>query len=464
MDKSKKTISQDDKYKMLSNASFHLRQGDPYYGNLLQEILIKYSEQVPTLGIGYNVKNSQYEIVINPHYFAKVSPENRVALFQHELQHFTHKHLFRFPFLKETTSPEDRGLYNVAGDLAINQYIPNLPDGCDVCRHAKMKGPEDWKKVHITPELEEACPGKGLFIKDWLCHDGTPFPALRSMEEYYGRIKEELKKQTGKDGQPKPQDGSSEAKGKKPGDETTKGNVAQNLQGGAKSIDEHEWDSLDEKTKEKMLDEAKKLIKRSIEKTQHSYTKIPDAIKDLLQEIEVLSAKINHKDILRRIIKKTISHSNRENTWKKPNKRYGIVAPGNKNGTLPFCTFYNDSSGSISVTEQNTYLNIMAGFLKVGTRNCWLAFWHTSLYLKQKYKLNQALDASKIESGGTDITCVMEDIKKTRPDCAFVLTDGYYDSCDTKITSEVVFIISEDGNENHPMKHVGKTILLENLK
>lgn len=417
----KEVISEDTKKKMLSNAVFHLTRQEQFYGNLLQELTINYNEFIPTAGIGYNVKHNQYEVTINPYYFNSITPENRVAVFQHEILHFTNKHLFRFPFTKDTTSPEDRILYNIAGDMAINQFIKNLPEGC-------------------------------VNYADWKMDDGTGFPPLKTMEQYHELIKEEKKKQQ------KSEDEKKEGKGK-----GTRGNVLDKLTG-YKPFDQHDWDALDEETKKRMLDEAKKVIKRSIEKTSTSYTKIPDSIKDLLVEIDALSAGINYKALLKAVIKKTVSCIDRESTWKKPNKRYGVVSPGTKVGALPQLSCYIDTSGSISLKELNEFLHIMSGFLKVGTRQCQLGLWHTSLYYKKKYKLNTELNKADLESGGTDIGPALLDVKKTRPNLAIFLTDGYYEKVDIKLGSEVIFIISTGGNKEHPLKHLGKTIRLEDLK
>ena len=417
----KESLSEDYKKKMLSNATYHLTKQEQFYGNLLQELTIKYNEIVPTAAITYNVKSSQYEIYVNPYFFHSLKPEGRVAVFQHEILHFTNKHLFRMPFMKDTTSQDDRRLYNIAGDMAINQYIQNLPEGC-------------------------------VDVKTWKTDDGALFPTLKTMEQYYDLIKKE------KEEQDKKNKDKEDGKG-----EGSSGNVPEKL-GNYKEFDQHDWDSLDEETKKKMLDEAKKLIKRSIEKTSNSYTKIPDSIKDLLVEIDSLSAGLNYKTILRSIIKKTVSCVDRENTWKKPNKRYGVVSPGSKVGCLPALSCYLDTSGSICLKELNMFLNIVSGFLKVGTRQCQLGLWHTELYYKKKYKLNTELNKEDLQSGGTDVGPALEDIKKTNPNLAIIFTDGFYEAHTIKLNSEILWIISENGSQDHPMKHVGKTIRIQDLK
>lgn len=420
----KKVLSEEYKKRMLSNAVYHLTEQDPFSGNLLQEITIKYNEMVPTAAITYNVKSSQYEVYVNPYFFDRLTAPNRRAVLLHEILHFTHKHLFRLPFIKNETSEEDRKLYNIAGDGAINQLITDLPEGC----------------VRIT---------------EWKMDDGTFFPANKTMEQYYELIKQEQKQQQ------KSEDDKAKGKG-----EGTKGDVLGRL-AGYKEFDQHDWDALDEETKKKMLEEAKKIIKRSIEKTSTTYTKIPDSVKDLLVEIDHMAAGLNYKTILRQVIKKTVSCVDRETTWKKPNKRYGVVSPGTKVGSMPNLSFYLDTSGSISLKELNEFLHIMSEFLKIGTRNCWLGLWHTTLYYKKKYKLHAELNKEELQSGGTDVQGCIADIKKTQPNLAIILTDMYFEPPNlTTYSGEILFIVSEGGNKNHGFNLPPncKVICLENLK
>lgn len=411
-----------DKKNALQSTIYRLTLSEAFYGNLLQELTVKYTPMVPTAEITFNQKASQYEVYINPNFFLSLTNEERVATFQHEVLHFTNKHLFRLPFLDPNTSNEDKKYYNIAGDMAINQYIRDLPKGC-------------------------------VDVKQWKLDDGNLFPTLQNMETYHELIKKEAKKQK--------ENGKDKGEGK--GGSNTKGNVNEQLDK-YREFDQHMWDSLDEETKKKMLEEAKKLIKRTVEKTSYSHSVVPDSVKDLLDEIDKLSYGINYKQILKAVLKRTVCSSDREGTWKRPNKRYGAYSPGTKVGNLPQLNQYADTSGSISVNELNEFLNIISGFLKVGNRTCYLGLWHTDLYYKKKYKLNSQLNKEDLQSGGTDVTKVLEDIKKTNPNLAIILTDGYYDDSSIKVTSEVIWIISKGGNTNHPLKHIGKTILLEHLK
>lgn len=396
-------ISEMTKKKAIESSLYYFTQQQPFIGGMLQELTMRYSNQVPTAGITFDKKNSEFLIYLNPEYFCNLTTEERVAVLHHEILHFTNKHLFRLPFMNV---PEDeRMMFNIAGDMSINQFIKDLPKGCiDV---------KDWKHT-VNDKIEL-------------------FPTFKSMEEYYELIKNN--KNENKD----------KIKGYKP-------------------FDVHDWEAMDEETKNRMLDEAKKLVRRTIEKTSYEHSRVPDSIKDLLQEIETMSAGLNYRQILRQAIKRSVSCAERAATWKRPNKRYGVISPGSIMGNLPHLAFFNDSSGSISIQEQNTYLRIMDQFLAAGSRRCTLAFWHTNLYYKKPYRKGQEIKEDSLQSGGTDVTCVLQEIKKSKPDLSIILTDGYFDKADVEVTGDIIWIISKGGNKDHPMKHLGKTILLDNLK
>jgi predicted metal-dependent peptidase len=422
-----KTIVISDKVKALQSALYYFATEHSFYGTLLQHLPIKFTSQVPTAAITYNPKNEHFEVLLSNDWFCKLKLETRVAVLHHEILHFTNKHLFRFPFMKADN--ETRKIYNIAGDMAINQYIKHLPNGCEQCPPRKeMLG----GKVKCE---NQDCPGICIDVKDWKLDSGEPFPLLRPMEEYYELIKNNQK------------------------------NNKQMTDGeGVDTLDQHMWDELSEEEKGKILKKAKEVIKRTIEKTASSHTNVPDGMSDLLQEIETMATSLNCKEILRKAIKQTVCAFDRTSSWKRPNKRYGNYAPGTKTGNLPRLNVYADSSGSISHTEMNVFLGVLEKFMTAGARDCYLGLWHTSLYHKKKFKLRDRFDPEIIQSGGTDVSCVMQDIFETNPDLSVILTDGYFDASDIKVTSEVIWVISEGGQVNHPMKHVGKTFSLTSIK
>lgn len=424
-----KVYTEAEKRRCLESSLYNLTNVNSFYGNLLQTVNIRYNQIVPTAAITYNQKEDRYEVYLNPNFFCELTLTERVAVLQHEVLHFTNKHLFRLPFLGAT--PEDRMLYNVAGDMAINQLITGLPKDCI-----------DYKK--------------------WKMKDGSVFPALQSMEQYYELIKDN--KEANKDKFQGGCNGQCEKGKDKQAGGTGEGKKCDCPCGGSQTLDDHSiWEGMSEEDKQKMLEEAKRVIKRTIEKSSNSYTKTPQEVEDLLQEIDHQLYKLNYKRILKQAIKRTVSCQDREHTWNRKNKRFGSYAPGSRMGSLPRLNFYIDTSGSISIREMNEFLTIMEKFLKVGVRECTLGLWHTSLYYKKKHKLGNKLKQDVVQSGGTLVESALEDIDNTNPNLSIILTDGHFEQSDVKPSGEVIFIISNGGNENHPMKNIGKTIPLSKL-
>lgn len=395
-----KLVTTEEKKRCVQSAIYYLTVTSPFYGSMLQCLTINYSSQVPTAAICWNPKTEQYNILLNAEFFCGFELDQRIAILHHEILHFTNKHLFRMPWIEAT--PEERKMFNIAGDMAINQYIKHLPPGC-------------------------------VNVVDWKDDKGQPFPVYRSMEEYFELIKNNPT-------------GTKEQMDK------------------YKEFDVHDWEKLTEEEKAKMLDEAKKLVKRTMEKSVYAGSDMPDSIKDLLEELDVLTAQLDYKNILKRVIKKTVSAVDRDSTWNRPNKRYGAFSPGTRVANLPSLNMYIDTSGSISVTEMNQFLDIMHNFLKAGSRKCNLGLWHTDLYYKKPYKLGSKLDPDAVQSGGTDIDDAIIDMNKTRPNLTIILTDGYINDSDQIPKGEIIFIISKGGNANHSLKKYGKTILLDLIK
>lgn len=412
-------ITSEIKKQKLESALYRFFRNNNFLGNLVSELTIKYNSMIPTALIAYNKKSDTFEIQLGTEYFCNLELPQRIAVLHHEVLHFTHQHLFRYE--AENKPKEEHRIFNIAADMSINQYINDLPEGT-------------------------------VRVQDWKLKDGKPFPLHKTMEEYFQLLNEDHQAhQKEKNGEKM-----------KPGEGSQNGEQWEKYAGG-NNFDEHQWESLSEEEKQRMLTEAKKLIQRSIEKTRFGHDAIPDHIKELMQDIDTELSKLDYKGILKRAIKRSVSCADRESTWKKGNKRYGMYAPGTTLGKLPKLDVYHDTSGSISWIEANKFLDVMDGFLKVGARQCMFGMWHTDLYRFDKYKLGQRVKQEEIQSGGTDVLPVLENIKKRNPDLAIILTDGYFGQHDIKLTTEVIWIISEEGTVDHPMKHIGKTIKLSGL-
>lgn len=433
----KEFVPVEKKSQALATAIYETTKTHPFLGSVLQCLTISYSHTLPTAGIMFNTDAKRWDMLVNPYFFCeKLNPAHRKAVLIHELSHITHKHPLRVPFLK--ISARKRMLMNIAADMAINQYIKDLPNGCPECPPPATGG--------ACPN--EKCPGRCIDVKDYFDVDANnkqiPWPTAQPFEHYYERLIKRF-------------------------DDPDKENNDDNAGGGAatgdlpQTIDEHMWDgAADEK---EMLDATEELVKRAMVKARLSYDDLPGHVKDLLEEIKTRRAELNYKALILMAMKKHANGHNRKGTWTRKNKRLGFKAPGTKVGDLPKLELHLDTSGSISTEELNEFLEIVDQFLKVGSRKCNLSFFHTNLYGRQPYKMGTKINKEDIQSGGTDLGQTLEDIWKRRGDLSIIITDGCYG--DVQVESwmrpgqqfpQVLWIISKNGTEDHPLKRIGDTV------
>jgi len=413
-----------------------------FMGAVLQSLTINYSHQLPTAGILFNTDAKHWEMLINPYFFCrKLNAEQRKAVLLHELSHILHKHPLRVPFLK--IAMRKRVLMNIAADMAINQFIKNIPDGCPQCT--------PYDPDHPVPCPNEMCPGRGIFLRDFYDIDDKtkariPWKANQTMEHYYEKLLTRFEDP----------DEDKDGEGNAGGGAAT-GDLPQ-------TIDEHLWDNGAVEEKD-MLDATEELAKRAMVKARLDYDSLPGSVRELLEDIKSRRAELNYKQLIMSAMKRHASGHDRDFTWTRPSKRYGNKARGTKVGQLPKLHNFIDTSGSISIEEANGFLDVVDQFLRVGSRKCDLGFFHTELYKDDKYKMGTKVAREDIQSGGTDLTPVMKRILDQKPDLSVILTDGCYGDvrCEEWMKPgekfpQVLFVISKDGTTDHPLKRFGETV------
>lgn len=438
----KEFVSLELKNECLATAIYEITLDKPFFGSVLQCMNIAYTHQIPTAGVAFNAEMKRWDLYINPYFFA-VKLNNakgisgkaaRRAVLLHELYHIINKHPFRMPFAK---IPEDkRVLANIAADMAINQYIKDLPAGCKDCKDQ----PPEYQCEN------ELCAGKCINVNyyyDEINGQKVPWNKEQTMEFYYEKMLEKVKEcQSKPDGSGKGEQGPGQF---------------------GKPIDVHNWDSAGEE--KDMIEATEDLVKRAMIKNKFGYDDVPGSVRELLEDLKQRKAQLNYKALILQAIKKSATGAERKHTWSRKSKRYGNFAPGTKEGDLPKLNMFIDTSGSISIEEANSFLDIVDNFLKAGSRKCRLNMFHTENYYNSEYKLGQRIKKEEIQSGGTDLTASLKEIFTRKSDLAIFLTDGYYG--DVLVEQwmkandhfpECLFIISKSGEENHPLKRLGKTI------
>jgi predicted metal-dependent peptidase len=429
------------KKQSLQTGIYDVTKKAPFLGSVLQCLDIEYSHLVPRAGIMFDVDGKKWRMYINPHWYCEMlTQKNRAAILLHEIYHVTHKHPMRAPFLK--INEHRRSLMNIGMDMAINQYIKDLPNGCQQCPPVE----EQFKGAQCE---NKKCPGGCIDIKDYFSHDDkgnkVPWEPLKPMEYYYHKLIERYSELNDGDGP-----GEGEGEGGTPSE-----------------FDSHAWDGSAEESE--IMDATEELVKRAMQKRGLTHDKLPGHIKDLLQDIDSRRNELNYRALILSAIKKHASGFDRESSWTRKSRRFGNKAPGRRNGPQPYLDNYIDSSGSISIQEANDFLDIIDNFLKVGARKCDINLWHTNVYHSAKYKLGDRIEKDQWQSGGTCLNDTLRKIYEKQPDLAIILTDGCYS--DVNVESwmkpgehfpQIIWIISRDGYEEHPIKRLGVTIKIPN--
>jgi len=437
----------------LQTGIYELSKTHKFLGSVLQCMNISYSYMLPTAGVSFDVDGKKWQMHINPVFFCRhLNANQRVAVLLHEMSHITNKHPIRVPFLK--ISPDKRGWMNIAADMAINQYIKNLPNGCQQCPPKEML-------MMGAACTNEKCPGNCVDVKDYYDEDDKgnkiPWKTNQTMEFYYEKLLQRARDLDyfgggcSECGEPVDGNGKCTKCGKQHG------------KGQPKEFDSHNWGEGGEEND--MLDATEELVKRAMIKSSMDYDSLPGSVKELLQDIEARRSELNYQALILQAIKRSATGHERKHSWTRKSKRFGNYAPGTRPGDLPKLDMYLDSSGSISVQEGNEFLEIVDNFLRAGIRQCTLNIFHTKNYYRKSYKLGQRLDKREWESGGTCLESSLRIVAETRPDLAIFVTDGYYSDIDveswlppgTKFP-QCLFIISRDGTKDHPLARLGKTI------
>jgi predicted metal-dependent peptidase len=451
----------------LQTCIYQTTKSHPFFGSILQIMNISFTHILPTAGVMFNAEVKRWELMINPKFFCKhMNDPQRKAVLIHELYHITHKHPLRIPFLK--LSVHKRKLMNIAMDMAINQYIKDIPDGCASCPPPGQ----------YTPCTNELCCGRGIHLRDFYDYDektkkNIPWADRREAEYYYDKLlnrfedpdPSDMGEGEGEGGEGEGQgQGSGQGKGKgkgqgQPGPGSGQGNAGGGANSGdlPQTTDIHNWDGSAQESD--MLEATEDLVKRAMIKAKFAYDELPGFVKELLEHIKQRKAELNYKAIIMQALKASLPSNTRVSSWTRKSRRFGNKAPGRKNGEQPRLDNFIDTSGSISIEEANSFLDIIDEFLKIGARKCMLNLWHTRNYYREEYKRGARLKREQFQSGGTCLNDSFRVIAENRPDLCIILTDGYYSDIDEKKLvgpngqfPNVVFIISKDGTMNHPFK------------
>ena len=381
----------------LEHFKMHLLRKYPFYGNVIAYITLSLTTKLtPTAGI-YIDNAGSINILFNPKFFDKLTLEEKVAVFEHEIMHLVCGHLTHRLYAG------DKDMWNQAYDIAINCFIDGLPKGS-------------------------------------VAHDSFKFdmPKFKTCEWYFARLKENIKKiyvtfsncnckgngQGGGisiDG-----DCNGDCNGDCQGDCKGKYKVTFTDKDGNKytfdGIDDHtEWSKVPSEMRDTFEEYVKYIFSEAKNKTR-DYGKESGHI---MSAIEHFIKSITPWEKVLRMFARKLRSSKRSVSWKKTNRRFehptGARLPGFKKIGLCHIVLGLDTSGSISDTQLAAFAGEIERIHQGGTK---ITVIECDAAVQDEYDYRSISDLKFKGRGGTSFIPVFKRAKELKCDGVVYLTDG----------------------------------------
>jgi len=390
------TEAEEKKYeKIFQDAMALLIKNHTFFGHILAHMVRVSTKEVRTMGVTVNSRG-QIILYYNTDMIKREIEENEstlkqvTAMIQHEVYHVINEHFLRGQDGKYEswiiTPIGPMRLFNVAGDLAINQYIENLPQWVlklDSFKDLKLpreepaevyykllykQAEENAKKMKDKlKDIGEAA-GVMVFSKDCTMPSGMPMPGS---EQGQGSGKGQGKSQGSAGGQNssngKEKQGQGKDQGKKQSDEDKinqwlpfnpnafeefmeklrrEGKAPTSKETGMTG-DHSKWKEVDKIPKEMVDATVKQAVKEAYNKAKFGGQGIGDMPAGIDRMCkETLRPAYNFEPYLRRFVDGELFGRYRQ-TRKRPNRRYRWEHPGKKTESKGKIAVLADTSGSI---------------------------------------------------------------------------------------------------------------------
>jgi len=421
-----------DRANTLLTASVHsLLKSHAFVGHLIQMLNRRIDLSVDTAAVG--VIQNKYTLFVNPFFYSAMPIEETIAVLRHEVYHLLNDHL------KRVKDREPR-LWNVAADMAINPFIPNLPkfDHKKAVEYAMEKyglSKDDVQKHLPKPDKEGKC-ASCLMPRDHGLPDG------QTAEWYYNSImnnpvlkqrfqsKKIIIKAFDSSDDPEGSAGGKGQKDKKPGDGQDGQNVKDQLDNGKATFDvkgdgEHDtWQDTQAHSQQLVDEELKRIIRDAKDRSPKSFGLLPGDMASIVSDF--LKSKNNWKGTLRRWVQ-VMTDSIRVSTRKRPSRRYGNAYPGQRTDYILKLAVVADSSGSISDKE----LALMGGEINRihETKIANITIIVADTQVQKVYKMKKAIKPKDFKfpgRGGTIAQPWLDEADKQEVDAVIILTDGEF--------------------------------------
>lgn len=410
----------------LEKGIFTLLENQPFVGHLVQMLTRQISKRIPTACV--SVYQHRYTLTINPDFFKELSPSESAAIITHEVYHLLNEHLKR-------CEGKDMRMFNVAADMAINQYIPDLP------KFDREKKKQEWFDKIKEYEKEIIAKGgkveKEVTLEDvdkmlppadkngkcstCLLPQDHGLELEKTAEWYYDAVmkNKEMQQKFGK-------------KSLKLSDLTPEEQkqLAEDIKNGKVKIEvgsgtHDDWGTIEGETPEVIDEELKHIIREAMEKAKKDFGKLPAGMQQAINEM--LESRINWKAELRNFVQ-VATRVLRVHSRKRPSRRFGWPFDGQRSDFKLNLGVVVDTSGSISDEELKLFLGEIHRINETGLAD--IIIMEADATVHRSYKFDKKMGKVEMHRfygrGGTDAAPWLKALEDGKFDAGIILTDGYF--------------------------------------
>jgi predicted metal-dependent peptidase len=391
-------------------AGMAMRNTHSFFWNVLSRSNIKYCFDIPTAAVGFDNKQFQLNLYINPYFLGTLERDRIEFVLYHEILHVVKGHL-------NGSRKTPHEVANIAMDLGINATLVQC--GMKPPDMVLIPGVNNYEKNKNNPKyiaMNEKVSDDDLKFQKKFNEFIEQLPADKNEDFYFYAILKFLEKE-GKGGQ-----------------QSLKDMLERLKKFGLSDADSHEeWELEDNDAMgEVFRDYIKNLINN--ESSKQSWSNLPKNFRDELMEL-YFDHKINGRALIRYFVGSKIK-SHHTSSFSRVNRRFPYLHPGKKRDTYAKIAVFVDQSGSmdndsisliysvLAEINRNVEFDIIPFDTEVDVDNIFVL----SKNSKKEYKV-------RTKGGGTSFQCCVDYILESKKYEGYIIcTDGFCSKPDeTKI-------------------------------
>jgi predicted metal-dependent peptidase len=367
-------------------------QDAAFFAEISRFVKKRPSTDIPTLGVCYDSKRDELQLLWNPKFIAKLNDAEVRGVLLHEFYHIVFGHITsrkRTPHM----------LWNIAADLAINSLI-TLGTGNDDKYSLPSFGLMPGKRPEMPVDREMTETEKKL--NDEMAKLIESFPPMMASEWYFKRLHDMTKEM----GIP---------------DELLSG-------AGSYTIDVHDWDDIPEEMREYVESRIKEIIKGAANKADQNangWGNVPADVRSSIRRY--VNSVVDWRLVLRQFVGNIVRGS-RTSSIKRINRKYPYIHPGTKRGYVAKLLVGIDMSGSVDDEMLASFFAELTGLTK--RVDVTILPFDCSADVRDAFEWKKGArpELTRTKQGGTDFsapTRVFNDpANRGRWNGCLILTDG----------------------------------------